>query len=355
MKRNVFVLGVALFLVNGTYAQGFLDRLGNAAVNAAERAVIKRTEKEVDKAVNKAADKALKSAESATKSKKSSNKQDDASSVEMMYQEDTQSYPVQNTNANGNANQAKSVGSTSYNNPSNMLLNLDEWDFDNTDISDEEAIAIANAMMEDPTAGRKMALETAESHSLKPYICITPGAELTFKSYDAKGKEIANGGSVQKVVSATGMSGNYDITMQLIVPGLNPITAQTKVTGGNAIVSLGGGATVSLEGDVPFIPERMAVGMELDCGVINAEVMGMKTVQTITSNKVVGREELTTDAGTFKCYIVEQVYTASVMGMKTNAMTRTWYARGLGAIKIETMDKNGKVQQTQLLTGLKGI
>lgn len=61
MKRNVFVLGVALFLVNGTYAQGFLDRLGNAAVNAAERAVIKRTEKEVDKAVNKAADKAPKS------------------------------------------------------------------------------------------------------------------------------------------------------------------------------------------------------------------------------------------------------------------------------------------------------
>lgn len=353
MKRNVFVLGVALFLVNGTYAQGFLDRLGNAAVNAAERAVIKRTEKEVDKAVNKAADKALKSAESATKSKKSSNKQDDASSVEMMYQEDTQSYPVQNTNANGNANQAKSVGSTSYDSPSNLLLNVDEWDIE--EISDAEALAIAQTMSSDPEAGRKMALETAAKYTVKPYACITPGAELTFTSYDAKGKEIPNGGSVQKILSATGSSGDYDITMQLIVPGINPITAQTKVVGGRADVSLGGGASISLEGDVPFIPDRMAVGMELDCGVINADIMGMKTVQNITSNKVVGREELTTTAGTFKCYIVEQVYTATVLGMKSNGITRTWYARGLGAIKIETMDKNGKTAQVQLLTGLKGL
>lgn len=354
MKKIISILSVAFLFSAGLQAQAFLNRLGNAAANAAEKAIIKRTEKEVDKAVNKAADKVLGTEESKKSSKKQAAASQDNFSSEN-YEDVLQSTPVQSGNSGSSASTNASVGSTSYNSPSNMLLDLDEWDFDNTDISDEEAIAIANAMMEDPTAGRKMALETAESHSLKPYICITPGAELTFKSYDAKGKEIANGGSVQKVVSATGMSGNYDITMQLIVPGLNPITAQTKVTGGNAIVSLGGGATVSLEGDVPFIPERMAVGMELDCGVINAEVMGMKTVQTITSNKVVGREELTTDAGTFKCYIVEQVYTASVMGIKTNAMTRTWYARGLGAIKIETMDKNGKTAQVQLLTGLKGM
>lgn len=352
MKKIISILSVVLMVSTGVQAQAFLNRLGNAAANAAEKAIIKRTEKEVDKAVNNAADKVLQKEES----KKASKKQQAAdNSVEMVYEEAPQSTQSQNVSSGNVAAQPAKVGSTSFSSPSNMLLNLDEWDIDNTDISDQEAIALANAIAEDPIAGRQKALDAAEAHSLKPYICITPGAELTFTSYDAKGKEISGGGSVQKVISATGMAGNYDITMQITVPGINPITAQTKVTDGNAIVSLGGGATVSLEGDVPFIPERMAVGMELDCGVINADVMGMKTVQTITSNKVVGREELTTNAGSFKCYIVEQQYTASLMGIKTNGMTRTWYARGLGAIKIETMDKNGKVQQTQLLTGLKGM
>lgn len=181
----------------------------------------------------------------------------------------------------------------------------------------------------------------------RPYCCITPGAELEYSIIDTKGNVTA--GSKSTVISATGSNGNYDIVMTVETAGLAPMEVATKIRGGNASVNVGGIA-IDVDGKVPFIPSKLAVGMELDCGTVTVDVSGIRTTQNIHSNRVIGREELSTDAGTFKCYIVEQVYDAVAFGFKVKGTQKTWYARGVGMVKLETYDAKGKLIQTQVLT-----
>jgi hypothetical protein len=77
--------------------------------------------------------------------------------------------------------------------------------------------------------------------------------------------------------------------------------------------------------------------------------MGLNFNAEILSHKVTGREELTTPAGTFKCYIVEMVSQTRIFGQKAISSTKNWYARGVGSVKSETMDENGNITSSQLL------
>ena len=77
--------------------------------------------------------------------------------------------------------------------------------------------------------------------------------------------------------------------------------------------------------------------------------MGLNFTAEILSHNVIGREELTTPAGTFKCYIVEMVTQSNVLMQKVVSTTRQWYARGIGSVKSETFDDSGKMTNSQLL------
>lgn len=186
----------------------------------------------------------------------------------------------------------------------------------------------------------------------RPYVCITPGAEMTLTQYDENGKE--NGTAVTKIISATGSNGNYDIVQDVTVPTLSTMTTKIKVTNGMVDMSVGG-LGIEASGDIPFVPSRLAVGLELNCGTVNVSMGGVSMVtNTITSNKVIGREELKTPAGTFKCYIVEMVFEAKMI-IKVKSTAKYWYARGLGVVKMENYDEKGKLISSQVLTEIKGI
>lgn len=198
----------------------------------------------------------------------------------------------------------------------------------------------------------------ANAWAQEPFCCITEGAELKYVTTDAKGNE--TGTSVTKMNSITGENGNYDITqtITLFVNGtqmLKPMVIESTVKDGDASIALGGGAAIDVSSDVPLIPARLAVGLELGCGEIKVNMGGIKAKQTITLHKVVGREELTTPAGTFDCYIVEQQYTAKLGFIKAKGSQKIWYARGVGNIKTETYDKRGKLSSQQILTSYTGI
>ncbi len=187
----------------------------------------------------------------------------------------------------------------------------------------------------------------------EPFCCVTQGAELKYVTTDAKGNE--TGTSVTKINSVSGADGNYQIsqTITLYMNGtqfMKPMEITSTIKDGNASVALGGGMAVEMSSAVPLIPARLAVGLELDCGEIVATVAGIKTTQIIESHKVVAREELTTPAGTFDCYVVEQVYTAKMAFIKAKGSQKVWYARGVGNVKTETYDKRGKLSSAQILT-----
>lgn len=192
----------------------------------------------------------------------------------------------------------------------------------------------------------------------EPFCCVKQGAELKYLTTDAKGNE--TGTSTTKITSATGSDGNYNVamTVTMYVNGtqlFSPMNITTTVTDGNASVALGGGAAIEMATDVPLIPPHLAVGLELGTGNIVMNVGGIKTTQEIHTHKVVGREELTTPAGTFDCYIIEQTYTAKMAFIKAKGSQKVWYARGIGNVKTETYDKKGKLSTQQILISATGL
>ena len=169
-----------------------------------------------------------------------------------------------------------------------------------------------------------------------PFICTTEGAKLVYVTTDAKGNESSQ--TDMEIVKVAGKGDDFTIKQkaQLYIGGAaltKPIETVTTVKGG----------------DVLFLPKNLEVGMELPTGEVTVEMLGIKSKQDITSHKVVAKEELTVPAGTYDCYVVERQFTAKVLGMKTNGSMKTWYARGIGAVRMDNYDKKGKVTSSQVL------
>jgi len=58
---------------------------------------------------------------------------------------------------------------------------------------------------------------------------------------------------------------------------------------------------------------------------------------------------VTTPAGTFDCIKMTQDTDVKAI-FKMKAKTTTWYTKGVGMVKTENYDKNGKVESSTVLT-----
>lgn len=187
----------------------------------------------------------------------------------------------------------------------------------------------------------------------EPYCCTTAGKVLTYTQYNAKGKETGTT-TQQTYKEVTGSDGNYDITIETKVKvGKRETVNETTmiVRDGNVQISMGG-ADVEVTASNPEllnIPTELAVGQQLPLGDLEMKAGAMTVTSTITKNEVIASEELTTPAGTFECFVVEQVSSSRVMGMKAESTTKTWYVRGIGSVKTESYT-NGKLASTTMLT-----
>ena len=186
-----------------------------------------------------------------------------------------------------------------------------------------------------------------------PFTCTTEGAKLRYMTTDAKGNETSTSTvDITKVISSGDI---FKITqvVQLYINGTaftKPIETVATVKDGDVVVDCGGGLALAAEGAGFILPKRMAVGLELPTGEVTVDVQGMKVKQDITFHKVVDKEELTVPAGTYECYVVERQYSAKMLGIKVNGSMKTWYARGIGAVRTDTYDKKGKLSSSQILT-----
>lgn len=109
------------------------------------------------------------------------------------------------------------------------------------------------------------------------------------------------------------------------------IPADVQVTGNNMEIP-----SNPKPGDL--LPDAY-VEMTLKMGFVN-----MKMSAKMTNRKVESIEEITVKAGTFTCYKFTSDVLAIAMGIKTNIQSVEWYAKGVGTIKSESYDKNGKLQ-----------
>ena len=79
----------------------------------------------------------------------------------------------------------------------------------------------------------------------------------------------------------------------------------------------------------------------------------MKISAEVTNRKVEAIENVTVKAGTFKAYKFTSDVNSSTMGINVKAKNIDWYVKGIGAVKTESYDKNGKLQSRTELVELK--
>ena len=108
----------------------------------------------------------------------------------------------------------------------------------------------------------------------------------------------------------------------------------------------------TVSGECRGIPADIYEGMELPDYSIEIKIMFITSKMGCKDRKVIGRESVTTPAGTFDCYVIEETMTAKAMMVNEKPRQVSWYARGVGLVKQQTFDKK-KLTGTTLLTAIR--
>ncbi len=106
-------------------------------------------------------------------------------------------------------------------------------------------------------------------------------------------------------------------------------------------------AEVEVKGNNMEIPLNPTPGQTLpDASIEMAMKMGivnMKMSADVTNRKVEGIEDITVSGGTFKSYKFSSDVNTVAMGIKVQAKSVEWYAKGIGSVKTESYDKKGNL------------
>lgn len=162
-------------------------------------------------------------------------------------------------------------------------------------------------------------------------------ATVKVESFDKKGKE--------NYTSEYGIAckdGNFKVDMRSMMSGDNMSSME--------------GMEVDVEADELAFPSNMEVGTDLPDASLKVTMQSagfsMAGMQIqIVNRKVLARESMTTPAGTFDCIVVSQdVNTKMVVGIK--ASSKIWYAKGVGAVRTESYNGNGKMTGYEVMSAL---
>ena len=108
---------------------------------------------------------------------------------------------------------------------------------------------------------------------------------------------------------------------------------------------------IEVSGEVRGIPRYPVIGALPDYEFVFKFSFVSMSVKG-TERKISGKEKLTTPAGTFDCFIMEETVTTKAMMQKEVEKTVSWYAYGVGLVKENTFDKKGKLVSTTLLNSI---
>ena len=102
------------------------------------------------------------------------------------------------------------------------------------------------------------------------------------------------------------------------------------------------------------IPNNLSVGQKLKDAEMNIKMsmsgMNFNMSTLITEREVIGKETITTPAGTFVCYVISQTTVSEGMAGSIKRSSKQWFAEGVGVIKTEDYDKKGKLDGYGILT-----
>lgn len=187
------------------------------------------------------------------------------------------------------------------------------------------------------------------------------GMVLTYKSFDKKDKV---SGMTKYTIEKVNINGsNIDFTYLCeVLDNKEKLIFKEEITvhqkGDVMYIDMGNflnKAAFQQEGSIPAEVEVKGNNMEIplnpspgqtlpDASIEMAMKMGfvnMKMSANITNRKVEGIEDITVSGGTFKCYKFSGDVNTVAMGIKVQAKTIEWFAKGIGTVKTESYDKKG--------------
>jgi len=318
MKLLKFVFITVALLLTGSMAQAqFNNRLNNAVRNAAENAAIRQAERRTEEAVDKAIDNAFEKTEE--------------------------------QRARGEAELEKALD--------RAVEGLEE-----AQRAQEEADAQADKLIgEIPEVGNA---PYTPSESEYAFFSMKKGNVQVYATKDAKGK--ITGQTRNTIKEITGAPNAFAIHYQSEVLDAkgnptdkkNPLVLNYRIVVKDGVMyldmkgmfgAMDGLEGVQVSGTTMKIPNNLAAGQRLDDAAARVRIGFINCSAVTTEGQCVATEDVTVEAGAFRGYKISQKTNATVMGIRTEGTTLTWYAKGVGTIKTESYDKNGKLVSVQEL------
>ncbi len=164
-------------------------------------------------------------------------------------------------------------------------------------------------------------------------------ATMNHTLIDAKGKELTN-----KTYEATCKDGVVSLDFKSL---MRPSMME-------AYGDLGADVDAEVTGTNLDLPNKLSIGQELPDAAINVKLsmsgMSMNMGTNIVDRLVVGKETITTPAGTFECFVITQNTEMKTMSGTMKRSSKQWLAEGIGVVKSEEYDKNGKLDGSSVLS-----
>ena len=102
------------------------------------------------------------------------------------------------------------------------------------------------------------------------------------------------------------------------------------------------------------LPNSLNVGHQLSAANVSLKIsmsgINMNTTVDIVDSKLEKKETVTPPVGTFDCYVIYSENNVKASIIKQKFSSRIWLAEGIGMVKQESYNKNGKLTGSTKLT-----
>ncbi|WP_350293809.1 hypothetical protein [uncultured Croceitalea sp.] len=200
------------------------------------------------------------------------------------------------------------------------------------------------------------------------YYPMIEGASFEYTNYDKKGK--SDGTASYKVINVSTRGDNTSATMAMELNDKrgkqiyktdynftctgNMVVIDYKSLVPTSMLEQYKDMEMDISGTDLELPNNLSVGQQLTNANVTMKIsmsgMNMNTTVDLINRKVEKQENVTTSAGTFDCFVIYADNKIKAMMVKQTFPSRVWFAEGVGMIKQESYNKNGKLIGSTKLT-----
>ncbi len=203
------------------------------------------------------------------------------------------------------------------------------------------------------------------------YLLLNEGASFEYTNYDKKGKALTVGN--HQAVKVDNAGDKFTSQIKLDVKDLkkgDTFTMEYDVGCEEGILSIdmsrffdssqlmqyeGADFNIDIEGDMLYFPRDLKEGEDLNDGHITIKVNKdgftfVTMTMTVLNRKVLGKESITTKAGTFDCQKVTYDFESKFGIIKVRGSAAEWYHDNRVIVRSESYSKKGKLLGSTELT-----